>query len=213
MNKWALPGEFLKATETIEECALREITEETNLVPVSLMPIGVFSEPDRDPRGRIISNAFVSIVDEENVKIMGGDDALDAKWFNVNFQIDDSDVFRLELSCNDEKIVAELRVKETHFGTTSFEILNNTGLAFDHVKIIATALTTLRNEAENLNITFDFLPDKFTLASLPKVQETLMGISLLTANFRRKIAGLVEETDEFTEGAGHRPARLFKRKE
>jgi len=212
MNKWALPGGFLKATETIDECALREIAEETNLVPVSLMPIGVFSEPDRDPRGRIISNAFVSIVSEENIKIMGGDDALDAKWFDVSFQIDDSDVFRLELSCGDEKIVAELREKETHFGMTDFEILNNTGLAFDHVKIIATALTTLRNKAENLNITFDFLPDKFTLAALQKVQETLMGISLLTANFRRKIAGLVEETDEFTEGVGHRPARLFKRK-
>ena len=212
MNKWALPGGFLKTTETIEECALREITEETNLVPVSLMPIGVFSEPDRDPRGRIISNAFVSIVGEENIKITGGDDALDAKWFDVNFYLEDGDIFILELSCKDEKIVAKLREKETRFGTTNFEIIENTGLAFDHVKIIATALTTLRNEAEKFSITFDFLPDKFTLAALQKVQETLMGISLLTANFRRKIAGLVEETDEFTEGVGHRPARLFKRK-
>ena len=212
MNKWALPGGFLKSTETVEECAYREITEEANLTPVSLMPIGVFSEPNRDPRGRIVSNAFASIVGEENIKIMSGDDAISAKWFDVDFYLEDNDIFKLELSCENEKIVAELREKGTKFGTTEFEILTNTGLAFDHAKIITTALTHIRNEAEKFSVTFDFLPEKFTLAALQKVQETLMGISLLTANFRRKIAGLVVETDEFTEGVGHRPARLFKKK-
>ena len=54
--------------------------------------------------------------------------------------------------------------------------------------------------------------EKFTLAALQQVQETLMGISLLTANFRRKVADYVVETDEYTEGTGHRLARLFKRK-
>ena len=70
----------------------------------------------------------------------------------------------------------------------------------------------MRNEAENIDISFDFLPEKFTLAALQRVQETLMGTSLLTANFRRKVADYVTETDEFTEGIGHRPARLFRRK-
>ena len=39
-----------------------------------------------------------------------------------------------------------------------------------------------------------------------------MNISVLPANFRRKIASLVEETDEYTRGAGHRPAKLYRRK-
>ncbi|MBQ6846854.1 MAG: NUDIX domain-containing protein [Oscillospiraceae bacterium] len=212
MNKWALPGGFLKANETIEECALREITEETNLTPVSIMPIGVFSEPDRDPRGRIVSNAFVSVVSEENVKVMSGDDAIAAKWFDVDFEFQKDGIFRLVISSGDEKIVAELLEKNKRFGKSEFEIISNDGLAFDHAKIIATSLSTLRNEAEKLEVAFDFLPERFTLASLQKVQEILTGETLLTANFRRKIAGLVEETEEYTEGVGHRPARLFKRK-
>lgn len=39
-----------------------------------------------------------------------------------------------------------------------------------------------------------------------------MNISVLPANFRRKIAAYVEETDAFTQGAGHRPAKLYRRK-
>lgn len=212
MNKWALPGGFLKANETIEECALREITEETNLTPVSIMPIGVFSEPDRDPRGRIVSNAFVSVVGEENVKVMSGDDAIAAKWFDVDFEFQKDGIFRLVISSGDEKIVAELLEKNKRFGKSEFEIIRSEGIAFDHAKIIATSLSTLRNEAKKLEVAFDFLPERFTLASLQKVQEILTGETLLTANFRRKIAGLVEETEEYTEGVGHRPARLFKRK-
>ena len=213
MNCWALPGGFLRADETVEACALREIAEETNLTPSALMPIGVFSEPGRDPRGRIISNAFTSVISEEQVRIMGGDDALDARWFDVAFGPEDGGCYRLTLRHGDVELTARLREEKNRFGRASFELIEDGGLAFDHAKIIATALAALRDEAEKIEIVFDFLPEKFTLAALQKVQETLMGITLLTANFRRKIAEYVVETDEFTEGAGHRPARLFKRKD
>ena len=48
---WALPGGFLKKGEMIEECAYREVQEETGVTPVALFPIGLFSQPGRDPRG------------------------------------------------------------------------------------------------------------------------------------------------------------------
>lgn len=212
MNKWALPGGFLKPTETVEQCAYREITEETGLIPVSLMPIGVFSEPDRDPRGRIISNAFVSVVGEENVRLMSGDDAIDARWFDIDFKFESDGVFKLRLTNADVVIAAELKETDTRFGETRYELIAEAELAFDHARIIATALSVLRDKAEKGDIAFDFLPEKFTLAALQRVQETLIGITLLSANFRRKMADYVEQTDEFTDGVGHRPARLFKRK-
>ncbi|MCH5187649.1 MAG: NUDIX domain-containing protein [Oscillospiraceae bacterium] len=213
MNCWALPGGFLRPDETIEDCALREITEETNLTPVTLMPVGVFSEPGRDPRGRIISNAYTSVISETQAKIMGGDDAIDAKWFDVRFEIGEDDLYHLILKHNETVLTASLREEKNKFGRSKFEIIENDALAFDHAEIIATALSALRTEAGKIELALDFLPEKFTLAALQKVQETLTGISLLTANFRRKIAEYVVETDEYTEGAGHRPARLFKRKD
>ncbi|MCR4681830.1 MAG: NUDIX hydrolase, partial [Clostridiales bacterium] len=208
---WALPGGFLKPAETIEECAFREITEETNVKPVSLMPVGVFSRPGRDPRGWIVSNAFASVISEESVRQTGGDDASDARWFDVRFEQDGDGDHHLDLSCGGIAINAVLAEEETRFGRTSFMIRDGGGLAFDHAGIIATALSALRSGAGNFEIIFDFLPERFTLTELQKVQETITDISVLPANFRRKISPYVVETDEYTQGAGHRPARLYRR--
>lgn len=211
MGKWALPGGFLRKDETVEECALREIREETSILPNALMLVDVFSEVDRDPRGRIISNAFVSIISEENVKVMGGDDALEAEWFQVSFEKRQGE-YHLELNNGRENIHAVLIKTGEKFGKSRFEVKDNGGLAFDHAGIIATSLSTLRSNIENFDIIFDFLPEKFTLTSLQRVQETILNISILPANFRRKAAAYVEETDEYVTGAGHRPAKLFKKK-
>ncbi|HAG14879.1 MAG TPA: NUDIX hydrolase [Ruminococcus sp.] len=211
-GQWALPGGFLQPDETIEACALREIQEETNILPVSLMPVGVFSTPGRDPRGWIISNAYVSIISEDAVKQVGQDDAADAQWFTVDFQAEEDGIFHLTLTCGDMTLHAVLAEEQTRFGRTSYRIIERGGLAFDHASIIAAALTALRTEAKNYDAIFDFLPEKFTLSALQKVQETIMNISVLPANFRRMVSGYVEETEEYLRGEGHRPAKLYRRK-
>ncbi len=92
IGKWALPGGFLKCDETVEDCALRELEEETNISKsnISLKSLGVFSEPKRDIRKeeewenetRVVSVAFYALVKSTEVK--GGTDASSARWFSLD---------------------------------------------------------------------------------------------------------------------------------
>ena len=86
-------------------------------------------------------------------------------------------------------------------------------LAFDHRRIIEYGRERIKNKVEYSKIAFEFLPPEFTLPELQKVYEILMDKELYKANFRRKIAELVEETDRMTEGNAHRPSKYYRLKE
>lgn len=77
---WALPGGFVDEDETLEEAAARELEEETGLKGVELEQLRAFSDPDRDPRGRTISVAFVGHA-PRNQDPHAGDDAAALAWF------------------------------------------------------------------------------------------------------------------------------------
>lgn len=80
---WAFPGGFMEMNETAEECAIRELEEETGLVINKVYQIGAYSEVDRDPRGRTITIAYLAIVKSEK-EVAGYDDAAKAEWFAVD---------------------------------------------------------------------------------------------------------------------------------
>lgn len=81
-GKWAFPGGFMQIDETVEECAKRELEEETGLKTTSVEQFYTFTDVNRDPRERVITVAHYALVRLEEVK--GGDDAMSAQWFAMN---------------------------------------------------------------------------------------------------------------------------------
>ncbi|MBQ4329246.1 MAG: NUDIX domain-containing protein [Lentisphaeria bacterium] len=209
MNRWALPGGFLRQGEAVEHCAQRELFEETGLNTNALYPLGCFSSPGRDPRGWIISNAFLSIVGKEDLTLMSGDDAMDARWFDLSFR-EDGNLLILTFRNGELKLEAELKVTQNVFGQFSFEVLSS-DLAFDHAKIIASALKGLQTSYGLRSLAFAFLPAEFTINELQNIHELLTGKEILAANFRRKMLPYLSATKRMRQGEGHRPAQIYMR--
>lgn len=80
---WALPGGFMEMQETAEQCACRELEEETGLALDAMTQLGAYTKVDRDPRGRTVTIAFLSVVDHP-LAVAGRDDAARAEWFALD---------------------------------------------------------------------------------------------------------------------------------
>ena len=79
---WAFPGGFMDMEEDAEDCAKRELKEETGLEIRSMRQLGAFTDVNRDPRGRTVSIAYYAIVEKSDV--IGADDASQARWFPID---------------------------------------------------------------------------------------------------------------------------------
>ena len=118
-GQWALPGGFMHEDETIEECAARELSEETQLELSNLKQLQMFSKVDRDPRGRVVTMAFYALVKHQSVQ--GGDDAQLARWFPIDrlpeLAFDHADII--------QTAILQIR-KDIHFEPIGFDLLDET---------------------------------------------------------------------------------------
>lgn len=227
IGQWAIPGGFVRMNESLEQAAYRELSEETGVDNVYLEQLYTFGAVNRDPRGRIISSAYMSLVDMNQISTKAGTDASDAKWFDIRYKLVKDTVKsegnrsietkEIEIELNHESIrlkaVAEvLKIVSGKHVTFERKLLSSDQLAFDHGVIIQMGLERLRRKANQSDIVFQLMPELFTLTELQKTYEVILGQALSKANFRRKIAKYVEETDEIVHSKGHRPSKLFKYK-
>jgi hypothetical protein len=165
-----------------EDNIRRKISEKSHIERCWLEQLYTFCDLNRDSRARVLSIAYLGLMDESESK------SFESNWFTVQFA--QPTTFR-----NDNLVLSE-----PDFG-------------FDHYNIVQIALERLRSKILYSNIIFNLMPKEFTLTQLQNVYETILGKKEQAANFRRKIIDMVQETDRYTSEKGHRPAKIFTKKQ
>ena len=185
--KWALPGGFIRMHEDLEPAAARVLREKTGLRGIFLEQLGTFGAPKRDPRMRILSVAYLALVDQERFS-----------------------------GCKPGSAVGRLVVPWAGEEGGPVEVQDTQGralsLAFDHAEILGLAVKRLRGNLDTTPVAFQLLPEAFTLYDLQKVHEAVLARRLNKDSFRRRLlaTGLLEPTGEQQADVGHRPAALYR---
>lgn len=161
---WALPGGFLRCgpelNETVDECAARELLEETGMQGEVLEQFGVYSAPDRDPRERVVSIAFMALIpaDRHRLEPVPGSDALEVRWFAWE------ELAAMDLAFDHRSILDDAR--ERLKGKISY----------------GRDQQTWRDDAVLLS---GLLPSPFTVADAVEIVSAVKGDGFDVPNFRR----------------------------
>lgn len=88
-HSWALPGGFVAMDEDLEVGARRALSEQVGVTAAKLMGLpfiqfGTFGSPDRDPRGRVITVAYLTFVPSDRVSLVASSDAEKPEWFPID---------------------------------------------------------------------------------------------------------------------------------
>lgn len=216
IGQWALPGGFVNIEESAYEAACRELKEETGLTDVYMEQLYTMSQPQRDPRMRVIDIAYIALLPyEHEQEICAGDDAVDALWFDIDF----NDSF-LYLTNKDAYTKIEYVLEEKIFKNGRISVKNlipilngNESLAFDHSEIVLEGLMRLKNKILYTDIAFNLVPEIFTLPDLHHVYEIVLGKELHGKNFRVKIEkDIIKLDDRRASISSKKPAGLCKYK-
>ena len=157
---WALPGGFVELYENLEDTARRELEEETGVKGLPVEQFACYGDYQRDPRARVITTAYFSLVNEKEVRVKAGDDAADAAWFTVKLKKGESkdittdaavirrEDFSLELENEDRGLkIRAVICKEERQGLVrerKYKVKEGGMVAVDHAAILTQALEVIQ---------------------------------------------------------------------
>jgi len=186
-RRYALPGDLVLPEEHIDHAAERVLFELTNLKGIYLEQFHTFGNPNR-------------VRKEEDIE-----------WLNTVRKNPNARVITIAY-------YALVKMEDYTPSPSSYaekaewkDVLDIPDLAFDHNKILGTALKKLRKEVSNHTVGFELLPEKFTLGQLQQLYEVILDTELDKRNFRKAIKKMdtVMALEEKQKGVLHKPAQLF----
>ncbi len=150
-GSWAMPGGFCRKGEDVIDSARRELCEETGIDDAYIKLVGVYGEPDRDPRGWVISSTYMALMNGRDCRLKAGDDAQDARWFTVELTDISTEVTEAaEASGAGEHSVNELI---TEVSGTGEEIVKNEVEASHEVQNVKRYRLVLKNADSDIKLT------------------------------------------------------------
>lgn len=190
LGRWALPGGFVGPAEDLDAAAARVLREKAGLPGAHLEQLYTFGAVDRDPRMRIITVAYLALLDARALA-----EALEHE---------------------PDLLPAGIAVPVPDRPDGPVSVMSPKGeplaLAFDHGEILALAVRRLRGKLDYSNVGFALLPEQFTLRQLQDVHEAILGTTLNKSAFRRRMldTGRLAPTGAREAGTSFRPAELFR---
>lgn len=190
---WAIPGGFLEAgKESLEEAAARELFEETGVKVsdgIKLQQLVTMSDPNRDPRTHVVSVVYMALVPRGLLNIKAGDDAKEAKLFEVCKGYDENGDY-----------------STYYVGDKCSATKRN--MAFDHYKILDIALKRLQGRLNYTDDAFALLKDKkrFEIFEMRKIHEAILFQTLNNSNFRKMFIRDYVDTGRVEVAGEHSPS-------
>lgn len=228
-DAWKLPGGFVAQGERLANAALRTLRGAAEIPSPYLEQLYTWSGEAGGPagcggEGSSVDCSYLALSEPSAVRFRRGA-AAERAWFSVSCRLYKEhrsitengfvlkQFYRLLLRFEQEELSAEVELIRSVSGKSlqvERAVGQTKGLTPAQALRIQYSIERMRSKIEYTDIAFHLLPDLFTLTELQQVFETILGTTLLKANFRRKIADMVIETDRFAKEAGHRPSRLYR---
>jgi 8-oxo-dGTP diphosphatase len=185
---WALPGGFVGIGESLDNAAARVLREKAGLEDVYVEQLYTFGEVERDPRTRVITVAYLALVDFATLEGSLGEE-VELASVHVPWKGEEGGAVTVESAAGEEL-----------------------ALAFDHDEVLGAAVKRLRGKLDYAPVGYEFLPAEFALRDLQEIHEAVLGRDLNKDSFRRKILarGQVSATGRSEKGAKWRPAELYR---